>query len=492
MLDQHDLRMMLQSQTAIILVESHEESRIIDMFVALSTETRQPVLKWTITEGLQRAEKGFLPQRLAMTPLEVLKHIRSTDTPSIILLLDFHPYLEDPVHVRLIREIAQSYPQVAHHMVFLSPEVELPRELAPFSAKFKLTIPDEKKLMTILKRVANEWCQSNPGRKVVADRRAVQLLARNLLGLTLSDAERLARKAIFDDGAITKSDIKMVMKAKYELISQNGVLSYEYETAAFSDVGGLKQLKNWLAVRKGIFQGTVQAYGLEPPKGVLLLGVQGCGKSLAAKAVAGVFGVPLLRLDFAALYNKYMGETEKNLRESLAAAETMSPCVLWIDEMEKGLASGDGDDGVSRRILGSLLTWMAEKKKPVFIVATSNDVTALPPELLRKGRFDEIFFVDLPDLETRALIFKIQMTRRRLNVDEVDTDLLARHCDGFSGSEIEQAVVSALYVALASQRPMTQADILQELKKTSPLSVVMRERIDWLRNWASGRTVPAH
>lgn len=490
--DFRDLKLFLKSKTPIIVVESSEEARVVAQLVEIASDLRKPLFKWTVTDGLQRAEKGFLPQKLATSPVDVLRHIRASETPGIFILLDFHPFLEDPVHIRLIREIAQNHAQLGHHLVFLSPQFELPREFGSLAARFRMTIPEESQLVEIITRVAQEWCATHPGRKVVADRRAVQLLARNLLGLTASDAKRLARKAIYDDGAITRSDFKRVMKAKYDLINQSGVLSFEYETAAFADVGGLERLKKWLSLRRAVFQGAAQTYALDAPKGVMLLGVQGCGKSLAAKAVAGVWEVPLLRLDFAALYNKYMGETEKNLRESLMASETMAPCVLWVDEIEKGLSGGDGDDGVSRRVLGTLLTWMAERKKQVFMVATSNDVTSLPPELLRKGRFDEIFFVDLPEESVRRIIFHIQLTRRRLNPDSFDLDRLARASQGFSGSEIEQAVVSALYVALAEQIPLQTAHILHEIGVTSPLSKVMAEKINWLREWARGRTVPAN
>ncbi|MCB1044881.1 MAG: AAA family ATPase [Acidobacteria bacterium] len=490
--DLRDLKMMVQSLTPLIAVETHEERRVIDMLRLIALERQQPFFRWSVTDGLQRAETGVLPHKTASSPEDVLKHIRGIKTPAFFALLDFHPYLENPLHIRLIRELAQGYVNTPHHLFFLSPEIDMPRELAPYSAKFRLTIPDEAKLLQIITAVAQEWCRSNPGRRVVADKKAVQLLARNLLGLTTGDAERLARQAIYDDGAITKSDMKGVMQAKYNMISQTGVLSFEYETAAFAEVGGLSKIKEWVALRRAVFQGTAHSYGLDPPKGILLLGVQGCGKSLAAKAVAGVLGVPLLRFDFAALYDKYLGETERNLRESLQAAETMSPCVLWVDEIEKGLASGSGDDGVSRRVLGTLLTWMAEKKKPVFIVATSNDVSALPPELLRKGRFDEIFFVDLPDAETRALIFKIQMTKRKLDSAPFDLNALSATADGFSGSEIEQAIVSALYVAMAANRMVTQQDIEAEILKTRPLSVMMSEKISQLREWALSRTVPAH
>ena len=269
------------------------------------------------------------------------------------------------------------------------------------------------------------------------------------------------------------------------------MLHVEDETAACADVAGLARLKQWVEQRRAIFLGENKVAGLDPPKGLLLLGVQGCGKSLAAKAIAGSFGVPLVRLDFGALYNKYHGETERNLRESLKNAEELSPCVLWCDEIEKGLATSDSDDGVSRRVLGALLTWMAERKQPVFLVATANDVSRLPPELLRKGRFDEIFFIDLPDTAARDAIFRVHFDKRKLDWAEFELDRLVEHSAGFSGAEIEQAVVSALYAAHADGVPLQQRHVVAELKATRPLSVLMAEPVQQLRDWAKTRTVSA-
>ncbi|HLA32725.1 MAG TPA: AAA family ATPase, partial [Pseudomonas sp.] len=251
---------------------------------------------------------------------------------------------------------------------------------------------------------------------------------------------------------------------------------------------GLSNLKRWLGERQGIF---LEGKGVDLPKGVLLVGVQGGGKSLAAKAVAGLWGLPLLRLDFACLYNKFFGETERNLREALKLAEQMAPCVLWMDEVEKGLASGDHDGGVSQRVLGTLLTWMAERQAPVFMVATANDISRLPPELVRKGRFDELFFVDLPDSAVRAEIFRIHLVRRELEPSGFDLQQLAETSAGFSGAEIEQVVVSALYAAQAQQQSVNQALLLQSIQGTAPLSVIMAEDLDALRAWADGRTVNA-
>ena len=330
-----------------------------------------------------------------------------------------------------------------------------------------------------------------PRTPAVASRRtrALELLVENLGGLTTSDTRRLARKAIFDDGALSHADLPATTQAKYELLNRSGVLTFEHDTAKFADVGGLERLKTWLKHRKPAFDGS--APELESPKGLLLLGVQGCGKSLAARAAAGVFQVPLLRLDFAAVYNKWHGESERNLRDTLRTAELMAPCVLWIDEIEKGVATGDGDSGTSRRALGTFLTWLAEKKSASFVVATANDISALPPELVRKGRFDEIFFVDLPDAEVRGEILDIHTQRRGLQLTPADRARLVQASDGFSGAEIEQAVVSALYGARATNEKAGGVHVLNELGATRPLSLVMAERIAALRLWAAERTVPA-
>ncbi len=293
-------------------------------------------------------------------------------------------------------------------------------------------------------------------------------------------------------GALCTSDLPEIMAAKYRLLSRDNGLSFEYDTAKFSDVAGMKKLKKWLDHRKEIFISDNPPKGLDRPKGVLLIGVQGSGKSLTAKAIAGVWGLPLLRLDMGSLFNKFIGETEKNLRAAIKTAEVMSPCVLWIDEIEKGISSGDDTTGTSDRVLGTILTWMAERKQPVFLAITANNIEALPPELIRKGRLDEIFFVDLPDNETRQEIFRIHLTKRDIPEDRFDLGRLAQISDGFSGAEIEQAVVSALYAAHAENSPLKQIQLLEELLNTKPLSVVMAEKVEQLRHWASTRTVSAN
>jgi SpoVK/Ycf46/Vps4 family AAA+-type ATPase len=388
----------------------------------------------------------------------------------------------------LLKDIAQGYSTTPRTIVLLSYEITLPHELEHLSARLDLAFPDRNERQAIIERIAAEWSQAH-GSKVRTDRRALELLIENLSGLSVADTERLARTAIFDDGALLPSDLPAVMKAKYELLNRSGVLSFDYDTARFGDIAGMSRLKTWLQQRKVAFDGS--APELETPKGLLLIGVQGCGKSLAAKAAASVLGVPLLRLDFAAIHNKYIGESERTLRETLATSDVLAPCVLWIDEIEKGVATSEGDSGTSQRLLGTFLTWLAEKQTRVFVIATANDISALPPELIRKGRFDETFFVDLPAPAVRAEILRIHTNRRGLQIEPDHLQALAQACADFSGAEIEQAIVSALYSAHARNKRADAGDVLKEMRATRPLATVMAEKIADLRAWARDRTVSA-
>jgi SpoVK/Ycf46/Vps4 family AAA+-type ATPase len=488
--DLHDLELLLRSETPILLIESLEEKRILQLFTRLGLKLDQAVFSWTLTEGLRRIEFSMGARQDLAEPPAVLHHVKTTDQPGIYLLLDFHPFLDDPLHVRLIKEIAQDFEQLRRRLVLVSHALTAPPELRHLAAGFTLRLPDRTRLLALIREEARRWQQAEPNRRVRASREAVDQLARNLLGVTESDARRLIRNAIVDDGAISTSDVTDVARAKYELLSPEGIISFDYDAAAFADVAGLANLKTWIDRRRDAL--LAGENGRDRPKGIMLLGVQGSGKSLAAKAVAGRFGVPLLRLDFAALYNKYIGESERNLREALRTADVMAPCVLWIDEIEKGLSGGGSDDGgPTRRIIGSLLTWMAERPGGVFIVATSNDISQLPPELVRKGRLDEIFFVDLPDEDVRREIFRIHLERRGLDPAQFDLDRLARASEGFSGAGIEQVVVSTRYAARDNGKPVSTDLIIDELVGTQPLSVVMEAQIRALREWARGRTVPA-
>jgi hypothetical protein len=489
----HDLELVLRSRTPIVVIESQDEQRMLEMLQAITisraSDSYMPLFRWTITDGLQRFDIALEPQTINSEPTDVLKHIRAVSRPGIYVLLDFHPFLEDPVHVRLLKDICIRAKEVHRQLVLISHQVKMPQELESYCARFDMALPSEKERARVIKNAARAYTREHPGQRVKVDAKAHELLIQNLAGLTWSDTERLARNAIYLDGAITHSDLPGVMQAKYDLLNRGGALHFEYDTARFNDVGGLAHLKKWLKQRRPVFRGDETAAHLDIPKGILLLGVQGCGKSLAAKATAGIFGVPLLRLDFGTIYDKYHGETERKLRESLKTADVMSPCVLWIDEIEKGIAGRGGETGTSQRVLGSFLTWMAERKSQVFVVATANDISALPPELVRKGRFDEIFFVDLPSDNVRRSILSIHLSNRDQSLKNFDLAELTRVSKGFSGAEIEQAIVSSLYAAHAKREPLATAHVLAEIEATRPLSVVMAERIDAMRHWAAGRTV---
>lgn len=490
-----DLELILQSRTPIVVIETQDEARVLEMLQAIAIRRAAtsyvPLFRWTITDGLQRLDISLEPQTINSEPTDVLKHIRAVQKSGLYVLLDFHPFLEDPVHIRLLKDICIHFSEIERQIILISHQVTLPSELDGFCARFDLALPDEKQRKKIVYEVIEEYDAQTPGKSVQVDDVALGLLVKNLAGLTNADTLRLARNAVCVDGAITKSDLPAVMQAKYELLNRGGALQFEYDNASFGDVGGFRVLKAWLTQRKAAFRRDASAAHLDPPKGMLLLGIQGCGKSLAAKATAAIFGVPLLRLDFGTIYDKFHGETERKLRDSLATADVMAPCVLWIDEIEKGLAGRGGETGTSQRVLGTFLTWMAEKSSHVFVVATANDISSLPPELVRKGRFDEIFFVDLPTEDIRASILAIHLSSRGQSLGSFDISGLAERMEGFAGAEIEQAVVSSLYAAHAKKAPLDSQHIFAEIERTKPLSIVMRERISELRRWADGRTVSA-
>ncbi len=492
MSDLNDLELIIQSQTPIIYIETPEEPRVVELSDRLRTRLGKKIYHWSIVGGLRlnnsKAQKtaGTTGKHVPEAALQQIMHMQS---PGIFLFFDIHPWLDKPVIVRLLREMAQHYDRLGHTLILVSPRVDIPAELQALSVRFSLSLPGHDEIREMIFEESKKWGEQKQ-KRVQATQAVVDALVRNLAGLTFADARSVIRNLIYDDGVLNDDDLDDAITAKYKTLDSDGVLSFEMETARFSEVAGLGKMKQWLDYRKTVFLAEGTLPGLDTPKGLLLLGVQGGGKSLAAKSVAGSWQVPLLRLDFAVLYNKYYGETERNLREALKTAEVMAPCVLWIDEIEKGLST-DSDGGPSKRVLGTLLTWMAEKESKVFLVATANDIEALPPELLRKGRFDEIFFVDLPKVEVRREIFRIHLKKREQAPATFDLELLGAKAKGFSGAEIEQAVVASLYAAYARKQELTTEHLVEELEKTRPLSVLMAEKIAYLRSWAADRTVPA-
>ncbi len=419
-----------------------------------------------------------------------LRHVASSPANSIYVFFDVHHFIGNPTVIRLIKDVVGQ--DSSRMLVFVAPQYEVPEDLSKLATVFEPDLPNRKRTMEILQEEARYWHKQS-GRKVAATRQSLSLLTQHLCGLTESDIRKLCRMVILDDGAITADDIGKVLRHKHQSLASADLLSLETEVPTLESIGGLGRLKQWLNIRRDVFIEPDSAPGLPAPKGGLLLGVQGAGKSLAAKCVAGSWQLPLFRLDIGQLYGKYHGESEANLRNALNIAKTMAPCVLWLDEIEKGLAtdSGDGDGGVSRRMLATMLTWMNERQERVFLVATANDISSLPPEFLRKGRFDEIFFVDLPKEGARSTIFAIHLDKRKVKLEGFDLARLAELSEGFSGAEIEQAIVAASFEANARRAPLAMQDIENALSSTQPLSVVMAEQVAALRQWAASRTVPA-
>lgn len=485
-----DLTTLVRAATPLLVIETVDEQRVIECFRHVIAQALHPLWRWTLTDGLSRLDFAENDNSVSADVTSTLEAIRANGERGIYLMFDFHGLLGYAMSLRQMREIVQRHRCAAHTIVLVGAKIELPDELEALALRVPLSLPDIKELAGILRGEAAGW-QREQGRRIEVDNDAARTIVRNLLGLSAPDARRIVRKLIYNDGALGPADLPVLMQSKFDLLNRSGLLHYEYATASFADIAGVSRVREWVQRRRTVFLSPEATPMLDPPKGVLLLGVQGCGKSLAAKAIAGGFGVPLVRLDFGTLYNKYQGETEKNLREALASTELLAPCVLWIDEIEKGLAGGGDDGGVSRRVLGYLLTWMAERKAKVFTVATANAVQELPAELLRKGRFDEIFFVDLPRESVRGEIFALHLSRRKLDASNFDLPALAAASDGFSGAEIEQTIVSSLYDAASNGIAPDQSALIHALQQTRPLSVLMHEQVQALRTWAQDRCVSA-
>lgn len=508
MSESRDLSLILDAKIPLVVIESPDEKRVLSLLLRLAIKRGVGFYEWSSTRGLRRGGFGedlsAHPTPGSGTEAEIpldepealLQHIAGKPGPAIYSLCDFHPYLKgEPKVVRFMKDIALDYDRLGNTLILVSHRVDIPAELSRITASVDLRLPSDEELRAMVRQNAKDWAELNQGKRVRTDSETLNKLIANLRGVSHADARILIRHAIFADGAITDADIPEINRLKFELLGSEGVLQFEHDSGHFSDIAGLSNLKQWLDLRKGVFLGDIEApHGrkrLDPPKGMLLLGVQGSGKSLAAKAVAGSWGIPLLRLDFGTLYNKYFGETERNLRNSLTQAQMMAPCVLWMDEIEKGLATDGSDNATSKRVLGSLLTWMAENQEPVFLVATSNDISQLPPELIRKGRLDEVFFVDLPDAKTREEIFHIHLKKRHLDPADFDLDSLVAASEGFTGAEIEEAIVSARYLSAARRDKACTEDIAAAINRTYPVSVLRAESIQALRSWAKDRTVPA-
>jgi hypothetical protein len=491
-----ELDTLIRARYPLIHLASWEEQRLDVILEDLARAHGKAFHSWSATQGLRRLHgaRYVPPVDGTKDPVEALQAVQKLSEPSLVVLKDFHPFLNDPIVVRWIRELAQHLKTTYTTLVLLSPSLSIPIELEKEISVLDVPLPTFDDLKQLLTEIVQVLRKSNRT-TIDLDRGQAEGLVKAALGLTLSEAENAFAKAIARDQRLDAADIPLILEEKRQVIRKSGLLEYYPVEEGLRQIGGLDNLKYWLGRRAPAFSVAARRFGLPEPKGLLLLGVQGCGKSLTAKAVASQWSLPLLRLDVGRIFSGLVGSSEENLRKAIRVAESVAPAVLWIDEIEKGLSgmasSGVTDSGVTARIFGALLTWLQEKTAPVFVIATANRIEALPPELLRKGRFDEIFFVDLPSPDERREIFEIHLSRRKRDPVRFDLGELVRLSPGFSGAEIEQAVIEGLYHAFSEGKDLEQAHMATAISETLPLATTMKEDIARLRDWARSRTRPA-
>jgi hypothetical protein len=486
----HDLRNLILSYHSLITIETVEEERVWALLTDVAGEARLPLYQWSQSRGLGL---GVHPPLLeTQEPLAALRHISASEGDAIYQLNDLTCHLDQAAVARELRELAQKLTSTRSAIVITGDPIEMPRDLASLAIGYPLQLPGDDELREVVRGVV-ESIGARQRVSVDLDRDEARRVVKALAGLTLNQARQVVAGVIVNDGRLTGSDIENIIRTKGEMISRERLLEFIPPQSNRFQLGGFGRLKQWLDDARIGFSPEARALNLEAPKGLLLVGVQGCGKSLAAKFIASQWQLPLLKLDAARLYDKFVGETENNFRRATSVAEAMAPAVLWIDEIEKAFASGgsgESDGGLSQRLLGSFLSWLQEKKAEVFVVGAANDLGRLPPELLRKGRFDEIFFVDLPDASERQEIWTIHLALRRQDPAAFDLGDLVADSEGFSGAEIEQAIVAALYAALHHRESLTTQLLKRSLSSTVPLSVSRREDVERLRQQAEGRFTP--
>jgi ATPase family associated with various cellular activities (AAA) len=544
------LKILINSSTPIVVMETVEEMRAVSLVRTACSELNLAVFEWTIADGLVRSGSGAaasqpgvqalaqpVSQSFAQTrpdyrlgaiaqgnseadrlarsvlsaigsdasvaprtamyntadPVQALANLETMTVEAVFVLKDVHRHMHNPVVVRRLRDVGQKFSANRRTLVLTAPAIEMPPELASLVEFLDLPLPDRDRLREIIRETYTRMAGTHT-LKLQLDATGVDAMAANLRGLTEEAAERAISQAVVGRLALSPDCVTDVLDAKKALLKRSEMLEFVDSTDNMASVGGLDNLKRWLEQRRGAWDDGALKFGLDPPKGVIILGVQGCGKSLCARAVAGEWKLPLVKFDTAAVYDKFIGETEKRIQKVFRVAEGLAPCVLWIDELEKVFAgsgpdSASADAGVSSRLLASFLSWMQERKPAVFVAATCNNVTVLPPELIRKGRFDELFFVDLPSAAERKQVFSIQLTKRKRNPADYDLDRVVAEAKGFSGAEIESAVQTALYAAFARKQELSTEDLVTALSSTVPLSITRAEEIATLRDWAKDRAV---
>jgi ATP-dependent 26S proteasome regulatory subunit len=514
------LKVLLDSSTPIVVMETVEEVRAVRLVRAACSALNLAAFEWTIASGLARSGSGSLESRLEMQipggyragmvddvaesakalyesrdPAKMLGNLEGITIEAAFILKDLHRHMDDPVVVRRLRDVGQKFATNRRTVILTAPKISIPPELASLVEFLELPIPDRPRLRQIIDEVLFRVSKTHTLQRRL-DPNGLEVMAENLRGLTEEEAERAISQALVARYALCPETVTDVVEAKKALLKRSEMLDFVEVSDTLASVGGLDNLKRFLAQRRGSWEEQAREFGLDPPRGVIILGVQGCGKSMCARAIAGEWKLPLVKFDTAAVYDKYIGETEKRIQKVFKVAEGLAPCVLWIDELEKVFAgsgpdSASADAGVSSRLLASFLSWMQDRKAPVFVAATCNNVNVLPPELIRKGRFDELFFVDLPSQAERKQIFAIQLGKRKRNPADFNLDQIANAAQGFSGAEIESVVQTALYAAYSQKQEVGTQHLLAAIQSTVPLSTTRAEEIEALREWAEKRAVPA-
>ena len=485
---------LVSRQPCVVLSTTEEEYALEVIREAAEAEQRE-VLVWTITTGLR---DGMIQNAVAIAdtahPAGAMTWLLTAPPrQTVIVFLDLAGHLKDERTMRCLRELIATLPAHRSTAVLLDAAESLPPVVNAVATRLTLSLPDGEEVEAIVKTTLREVNQEKRV-DVALTRSELETIVRNLQGLSRRQVRQAALETVCDDTRLDASDLPRVIAFKRRALAGVGLLEFVEAPTNLDSIGGLTKLKQWLDVRNLALTDEAVEFGITPPRGILMLGVQGGGKSLSAKAVATAWGRPLLRMDVGALFDRFIGESERRLRDALCQAEMMSPVILWIDEIEKAFASAAAqsvDGGLSKRMFGTLLTWMQEHRKPVFLIATANDVSALPPELLRKGRFDEIFFIDLPGREARRQIIEIHLRKRKRDPAQFELDALVAASSGFSGAEIEQAIVASLYEAFARGTMLSTRQVAAALENSPPLSVTMAEKMTQLRDWAKGRCVPA-
>lgn len=491
-----EIYLLIQAHYPIIYIISWEEERVLKELSKISQKANRKLIIWSYSSGFVDEYNKPVGEG-NIDPIDALNFVLRNEIENVVyVFLDFHNFLignsriDPTIIIRKLRDVARIIPNTSSSLILLSPILQLPIELEKDITVVDYPLPDLPVLDSILSDIEAK-CKSNPNITIDLKKEDREELLKAFLGLTFSEVNNVISKAIVNDGKLDVGDISNILKEKKQLTKKGGMLEYVDVDEGLNSVGGLYVLKQWFRERALGFTEEARKFPLKPPKGVLLIGVPGCGKSMCAKALAKEWQKPLLKFDIGSVYGKYVGESEFNIRKAIKIAEAIAPCILWIDEIEKGFAGtqSEGDSGTAARVFGTFLTWMQDKKSEVFVFATANDISRLPPEFLRKGRFDEIFFVDLPTIEEREEIFKYHIGKRQNKekgrvLEKFNIKLLAEKSEGYSGAEIEAAIESALYRVFFEKRELTDQDIIEALEETRPISVIMKEKIIALRRWA--------